>query len=222
MRLVRLLTAGKSLVGLENSQSRYQMSDPRAMPKFGSERNPFRASAKPSAARAESEQQETAVVPPASSNLDEASQAAASSSWKNLNAPGENALCAETESATTSTAQTGAPGVEMGKAVPAKSSHTGLISRLVTKAKSLVASRRTSPPRIQTNSRAGKAHVQVELSLDMIKVMRNDLRDADLEIAPAKQKAKRAEVGATETGSSRTDVNKPGDEMSQMAGAGKA
>jgi hypothetical protein len=56
----------------------------------------------------------------------------------------------------------------------------------------------------------------------MIKVMRNDLRDADLEIAPAKQKAKRAEVGATETGSSQKDVNTPGNEVSQMAGAGKA
>jgi hypothetical protein len=41
MSLVRLLTAGKSLVGLKDEQARYRMSDPRALPKFGSSRNPF-------------------------------------------------------------------------------------------------------------------------------------------------------------------------------------
>src|SRR5881227_3818997 len=38
MSLVRLLTAGKSLVGIQDSKSRYQLSDSRAMPKFGSEK----------------------------------------------------------------------------------------------------------------------------------------------------------------------------------------
>jgi len=41
MSLVRLLTAGKSLVGLKDDQVRYRMTDPRAMPKFGAARNPF-------------------------------------------------------------------------------------------------------------------------------------------------------------------------------------
>src|SRR5262249_24076024 len=38
MSLVRLLTAGKSLVGIQDSRSRYRSVDPRAMPKFGSEK----------------------------------------------------------------------------------------------------------------------------------------------------------------------------------------
>jgi hypothetical protein len=38
MSLVRLLTAGKSLVGIQDSKSRYRSVDPRAMPKFGSEK----------------------------------------------------------------------------------------------------------------------------------------------------------------------------------------
>jgi hypothetical protein len=45
MSLVRLLTAGKSLVGLKDEQVRYRMTDPRAMPKFGSSRNPFQSKA---------------------------------------------------------------------------------------------------------------------------------------------------------------------------------
>src|SRR3954468_2052194 len=44
MSLVRLLTAGKSLVGgVHDSAARYRMSDPRAMPRFGSARNPFQS-----------------------------------------------------------------------------------------------------------------------------------------------------------------------------------
>src|ERR1043166_2074802 len=46
MRMVRLLTAGKSLVGSKDGTVRYQMSDPRAMPKFGSAKNLFREAAK--------------------------------------------------------------------------------------------------------------------------------------------------------------------------------
>ena len=52
MSLVRLLTAGKSLVGLKDGQVQYRMSDPRSMPKFGSDKNPFqgKSPAKPSQA----------------------------------------------------------------------------------------------------------------------------------------------------------------------------
>jgi len=45
MSLVRLLTAGKSLVGLKDGQVRYRMTDPRALPKFGSSKNPFQSKA---------------------------------------------------------------------------------------------------------------------------------------------------------------------------------
>src|SRR5713226_5980902 len=42
MSLLRLLTTGKSLVGLRNSDSRYQVTRQRWLPKFGSKKNPFR------------------------------------------------------------------------------------------------------------------------------------------------------------------------------------
>src|SRR5258705_6481708 len=41
MSLVRLLTAGKSLVGLKDGEIQYRVGDPRSMPKFGTGENPF-------------------------------------------------------------------------------------------------------------------------------------------------------------------------------------
>ena len=41
MSLMRLLSAGKSLVGLKDNASRYRMGNPGMFPKFGSGKNPF-------------------------------------------------------------------------------------------------------------------------------------------------------------------------------------
>jgi len=46
MSLMRLLSSGKSWVGVKDSGVRYRMTDPKAMPKFGSDRNLFRATTK--------------------------------------------------------------------------------------------------------------------------------------------------------------------------------
>src|SRR6184192_2345132 len=42
MSLLRLLTAGKSLIGVKSTVARYTFSDPRSMPKFRSTVNPFK------------------------------------------------------------------------------------------------------------------------------------------------------------------------------------
>ncbi len=49
MSLLRLLTAGKSLVGMRDAESRYRVTSQRLLPHFGSTRNPFsnRAKAEP-------------------------------------------------------------------------------------------------------------------------------------------------------------------------------
>ena len=52
MRLVRLLSAGKSLVGGMDHPSRYRMGEPGMLPKFGSGKNPFQAGAPDYQARA--------------------------------------------------------------------------------------------------------------------------------------------------------------------------
>jgi len=43
MSLMQLLTTGKSLVGQDNSSHRYQLTNHKLLPKFGSKRNPFAA-----------------------------------------------------------------------------------------------------------------------------------------------------------------------------------
>lgn len=42
MNLLRLLTAGRSLIGVKQEMGRYKLSDPRSMPKFGGAGNPFK------------------------------------------------------------------------------------------------------------------------------------------------------------------------------------
>src|SRR5205823_13426083 len=46
MSLMRLLTSGKTLVGLQDARPHYRMADSRSMPKFGSTKNPIRGSQK--------------------------------------------------------------------------------------------------------------------------------------------------------------------------------
>src|ERR1035441_10304634 len=41
MSLLRLLTAGKSLVGMRDAETRYRVTSQRLLPQFGASRNPF-------------------------------------------------------------------------------------------------------------------------------------------------------------------------------------
>jgi hypothetical protein len=123
MSMVRLLTAGKSLVGSKDLTIRYQMTDPRAMPRFGSAKT------------------KKASAPPAA---------------------------------------------------PAK--RVDWLSRIVGKVTPLLARSRTRPAKI-TLQRLAKSPVQGELSLDKVKVVRNDLSDADVEIVPFQAPAVRPSAG---------------------------
>src|SRR5437868_6344534 len=62
MSLMRLLTAGKSWGGGKDDVVRYRMSDPRALPKFGSGKNPFRSTAKANAVETPVQTMESAPV----------------------------------------------------------------------------------------------------------------------------------------------------------------
>ena len=63
MSLVRLLTAGKSLVGLKESESRYRVSRQRLLPRFEAKRNPFGERAKHAAQPEPSAVQESTPPP---------------------------------------------------------------------------------------------------------------------------------------------------------------
>jgi hypothetical protein len=153
MSLVRLLTAGKSLVGIQDSKSRYRAVDPRAMPKFGSEKKIDTDDARESEAKRGVGR---ASVESSKANLEKTPVAAAR---------------------------------------PARSS--GWVSQWGSKLSSLV-SQKPKPAR-SAIPRLGEAPVQGELSLDNIKVIRNDLSDADLEVVTRKTApAKETESGASE------------------------
>jgi hypothetical protein len=156
MSLVRLLTAGKSLVGIQDSKSRYRSVDPRALPKFGSEKK---------------------------LNTDIARESEAK------------------PSVATSNVDSSKGSVEkMPAATARKVRGSGWVSQWGSKLSSLV-SQKPKPARSAV-PRFNGVPIQGELSLDNIKVVRNDLSDADLEVVTRKMAPPNEEVGRA---SSRDD-----------------
>jgi hypothetical protein len=164
MSLLRLLTAGKSLVGLQASSSRYLMRERHRLPKFGSANNPFAAPAP----------------------VEEPTQASPDATPKHQRyqmSPAEFAAARLKEtkrlpaSPPAETKWTAAAAAETGARTPAghwteKLNPLSWLSRRPTQPRSAV-------PKLS------KAPVQGELSLDKVKVVRNDLSEADVEIITA-------------------------------------
>ncbi|HET7626120.1 MAG TPA: hypothetical protein VFM25_12725 [Verrucomicrobiae bacterium] len=169
MSLGRLLTSGKSLVGLQNATSRYEMRNKNLLPKFGSEKNPF-TTAKPESLKSSSDGK-FQVESHAPMNAEEM---AAENLKRGRQLP-EVASLKENSS--------GNPAVFM-------KAFTG-IGGWVKKFNPISRLKNRKPPEARRAIQPfGKPAVQGELSLENIKVMRNDLSDADLEIVPAKPAAK--------------------------------
>jgi hypothetical protein len=171
MSLLRLLTTGKSLVGLKDLESRYRLTTQRLLPQFGPTRNPFSSNGKSEPAEAE------ARVP----GVEVGKGSAAGGR-------GSTDSCEATPVAIPSGVQDRTAFMNVGvrrftdalrlKAVAllggCKGRLTGMIGRVRVKQAKPAIPRFTKPP------------VQGELSLDRIKVMRNDLSDADLEVIAAR------------------------------------
>jgi hypothetical protein len=163
MSLGKLLTTGKSLVGLTNSNSRYQLQKG-ALPKFESAKNPF---AKGSAELPEREPQLPKLTP---------TEAAAANLKKTqpLTAPAQPVAAVTRDS----------HPAEPPKVAPP-------IDGWLKKINPMVWFGNRKPPEPKSAlPRFGKSHppVQGELSLDNIKVMRNDLSETDVEIVTAKSR----------------------------------
>ena len=143
MSLLRLLTAGKSLVGLKREAKQYRDLGPRALPKFEGKTKLFRSS--PQVGTVEKDSPSTSA----------ASQETCGS------APAR-------------------PQQKPGRTSQARSwsAKWAWLWRRKTKA---------SVPRFD------KAPVQTELSLDQVKVVRNDLTDSDLEVVPVARPAAKAQ-----------------------------
>lgn len=171
MSLLRLLTTGKSLVTIRDEESRYRVTSQRLLPEFGAGRNPFSSSGKAEPTR---------------------------TGPRSVGSHGPKGTPAGIGSAP---ALSGEPQAVLQSTLPGRVSSVsskrqssgvivrGRISALLgvwsQRLVGLFAHRRNmaAKPAIP---RFPKPPMQGELSLDRIKVLRNDLSDADLEIVPAK------------------------------------
>ena len=178
MSLMRLLTAGKSWAGGKDDIVRYRMTDPRAMPKFGSARNPFRSTAKSGSVQSES--QPLAVAANSANHQESKVGARTAPVRRSQESKATPALLPE---------RSVHPGAVRAGTVRALNNDTGAVQ--LWKAQLGRLASRLFQPRPRPVKRAladsAEAPVQGELSLEKIKVVRNDLSDADLEVVPAKK-----------------------------------
>jgi hypothetical protein len=179
MSLGKLLTAGKSLVGLHNPNGRYHLRKG-ALPKFESAKNPFAVKV-------------PAQVPEREPNLPKLTPAemAAADLKKTQRIPlvGEPKIVAKPESKPIQPIQPVQPTQPVRQPEPLRA--TAAVDGWLKKINPMVwlGSRKPAQtkPAIQRFSK-GHAPVQGELSLDNIKVMRNDLSETDVEVVPAKSR----------------------------------
>jgi hypothetical protein len=172
MSLLRLLTTGKSLVGLKDTESRYRLTRQRLLPQFGRARNPFTSRGSPATAQVEA---------PAPEDL-----GANNPTEQSLGNPSPCCKAAPRLPSLTQNWATSTSASGRGFAEALLRRALALLSGWRTKVISLSWRRsgKTERPAVQ---RLTKQAVQGELSLERIKVLRNDLSDADLEVVPAKE-----------------------------------
>ncbi len=176
MSLGRLLTTGKSLVGLHSASSRYQLQKG-ALPKFESSKNPFAAKPQPGT------DEEPSLI-----KLTPAEMAAASlKETQRLPLLVPKPMVPPPAPKPVEPAQPAQP-VAPGQVPAAVDSWLKKLNPLVWWGNRKPAEATPALPRFS------KRPVQGELSLDNIKVMRNDLSDADVEVVTAKSRPPAAPV----------------------------
>ena len=209
MSLLRLLKTGKSLVGGRSNESPYRLTTQRLLPRFGPTRNPFKSNLKSEPAQIE-----------ARFAGDESGNGAPREEARSANSSGPTpaALPSVAQDRTASTTTDGRGFTRALRLRAAallgecKRKLTGIFGRGRVKAAKPAIPRFTKPV------------VQGELSLDRIRVVRNDLSDADLEVVPAKLPSAPAASPPTlrtedETGAA---VGRRGKAMAGLFAAGKS
>ena len=186
MSLLRLLTAGKSLVGLSESGGRYQLPGARALPKFGSKKNPFRATVIPEKAETAAEFE---TPPPETSPVQ---GTPADDPVRAPTGPG-----VERDGARNDLTHRGTSNSNSGTHQPG--SPAGHSSRRASGVKAFLLWRRAKKARPFSGRTEGPM-VQGELSLDRIQVVRNDLSESDLEVVRANPAASKSAPACTGTG----------------------
>lgn len=214
MNFLRLFVSGKGLIGMGNSTSPYRMKPGVALPKFVSSKNPFSPpaaieAAKPELCKPEAAPEEIRVSAPPTTGpvkMETAPLFEASAPEPVKPAVVEAAKPVAPELPPIQPAQ---PELRPAAMAPAPAPTVATARRLpvgewVKKLNplALLPLLPARLPRMRSGrSKAPRAVVQGELSLEKVKVMRNDLSDTDLEIVPARtvKKAGPARSGAAAT-----------------------
>ena len=174
MSLLRLLTAGKSLVGLKKSETRYNVTSCGLLPKFVSKRNPFGKSTGKRHPQIQGDVGKLERTLPCAASAPKGEEdlpAVVSVVQPEVRAEGQAQSDGPTE-----------PSHEKGSLVRALA---GWLEACASRMGKLLVWRRTAsgkPPIPRFN----KALVQGELTLERVKVVRNDLSDTDLEVVRSK------------------------------------
>ncbi len=170
MSLGKLLTTGKSLVGLHNSNGRYHLRKG-ALPKFESSKNPFVTKADAELPEQEPQLPKLAPAEEAAANLK-----------KTQHLPVLAALIVARETAVA--ASRISPPAEPAQVAAPIDSWLKKINPMAWFGNNKPTEPKSAIPRF------GRSHapIQGELSLDNIKVMRNDLSEADVEVVTAKSR----------------------------------
>src|SRR5579859_1432490 len=216
MSLMRLLTTGKSLVGMQDNLSRYRLTKQRLLPKFNSKKNPFAPSVKAEPAKPAADE-----VPPAAAETgpffeNKTGDPAASAGARSIERDSAGASPFHrggVESISVPPAKTGAKADGVTAVVPprepvlanrngqrdlapplaARSRKSALAGNWLKVAGLL--SGRLARKQKTSGPKPARKPVQCELSLEKVKVVRNDLSDTDLEFRAARKPAPPADAG---------------------------
>jgi hypothetical protein len=183
MSLLRLLATGKSLVGMPNTNSRYQMRTRNLLPKFGSAKNPFAPPPPPSSESPGPTNNSTPAKLETASLFEPAAPEAV---------PTKPVKPVAVKESKTPPPQAAVPAppvkVEARQATkPAPVAPSGKPTRVAGWVKKLNPLSLLPPWRGDGNrGRPARKHVQTELTLEKVRVVRNDLSDMDFEIVPGR------------------------------------
>jgi len=185
MSLVRLLTTGKSLVGIKETTSRYHLARQNWLPKFASAKNPF-------ASTVTADRDSVPGQTPANDAAKSAATIAALKKTQRL-----------------PLYQSPTKVVQASEGAPRRTGSAKFAGKWLS-ALNPFSLKVAGKPKPVSGARSAPA-VQGELSLDKVKVVRNDLSDADLEIVPLRSSTGKASAGAA-----------PGDERPPTIAGAKA
>jgi len=214
MSLLKLLSAGKSLDGTKPAASPYRMRAANLLPKFGSAKNPFARTPKSEPTKPEAGKGSTELE---TGSLFEAEPKAVSAPVR------KEPVLKEPEPVVIPEKKTEPKPVAAVPATPAvpvaKRAKSGALSGLVKRFNPLNLLPKRQPSAPAGRPKTARTVVQGELSLERVRVLRNELNDSDLEFVTAKPAVNMGTAGTMLPAAQRPRLTTWGRLTSRLAGA---